>query len=157
MSLGENIYTLRKKQKLSQEQLAEKINVTRQTISNWELGETSPNPEQLIKISGVFGISIDELVGNDTYYMGINSATDTEAAQTASNEKSGAPKGTESGINHRIPFVISLVSAALWAVIAIIFFAGGNEILGILDVIICFIWVAVAIIQYKRFIKKNPN
>ena len=45
--LGENIYNLRKENKLSQEQLAEKINVTRQTISNWELGETSPNPEQL--------------------------------------------------------------------------------------------------------------
>lgn len=39
--LGENIYKLRKTKKLSQEQLAEKINVTRQTISNWELGGDS--------------------------------------------------------------------------------------------------------------------
>ena len=40
MQLGNNIQTLRKKKGLSQEKLAEKINVTRQTISNWELGET---------------------------------------------------------------------------------------------------------------------
>ena len=41
MKLGENIFKLRKEYNLSQEQLAEKINVTRQTISNWELGETA--------------------------------------------------------------------------------------------------------------------
>ena len=66
MQLGNNIQTLRKKKGLSQEKLAEKINVTRQTISNWELGETAPNPEQLILLSKEFDISIDELVGNDT-------------------------------------------------------------------------------------------
>ena len=38
MQLGNNIYNLRKEKGLSQEKLAEKINVTRQTISNWELG-----------------------------------------------------------------------------------------------------------------------
>ena len=65
MELGKNIYTLRKEKGLSQEKLAEKVNVTRQTISNWELGETSPNPEQLIFLSGALGKSIDELVGND--------------------------------------------------------------------------------------------
>ena len=45
MKLGNNILKLRKDCNLSQEQLAEKVNVTRQTISNWELSETSPNPE----------------------------------------------------------------------------------------------------------------
>ena len=68
MELGKNIYTLRKEKGLSQEKLAEKVNVTRQTISNWELGETSPNPEQLILLSGALGKSIDELVGNDIKY-----------------------------------------------------------------------------------------
>lgn len=64
MQLGKNIYDLRKQKGLSQEKLAEQINVTRQTISNWELGETSPNPEQLILLSRAFNKSIDELVGN---------------------------------------------------------------------------------------------
>ena len=47
MSLGNMILELRKKKGLSQEQLGEKVNVTRKTISNWELNETTPNPEQL--------------------------------------------------------------------------------------------------------------
>ena len=45
MALGQNILDLRKKNGLSQEQLGEKVDVTRQTISNWELEETSPNPD----------------------------------------------------------------------------------------------------------------
>ena len=69
MELGKNIRTLRKEKGFSQEKLAEKVNVTRQTILNWELGETSPNPEQLILLSGVLDKSIDELVGNDTKYI----------------------------------------------------------------------------------------
>lgn len=63
--LGENILNLRKKQGLSQEQLGEKINVTRQTISNWELNETAPNPEQLKLLSKALNVSIDELLDNE--------------------------------------------------------------------------------------------
>ena len=69
MELGKNINTLRKEKGLSQEKLAEKVNVTRQTISNWELGETSPNPEQLILLSGALDKSIDELIGNDLKHI----------------------------------------------------------------------------------------
>ncbi|MDE5599261.1 MAG: helix-turn-helix domain-containing protein [Lachnospiraceae bacterium] len=65
MELGKNISALRKEKGFSQENLAEKVNVTRQTISNWELSETSPNPEQLILLSKALDKSIDELVGND--------------------------------------------------------------------------------------------
>ena len=65
MKLGENLFHLRKKNHLSQEELAEKIKVTRQTISNWKLGETVPNPEQLKQLSKEFNISIDELLDND--------------------------------------------------------------------------------------------
>ncbi len=65
MALGQNIYELRKKKGLSQEQLGEKIAVTRQTISNWELGETSPNPEQLKLLSKTLDVSVDDLIDND--------------------------------------------------------------------------------------------
>ncbi len=65
MKIGEKILELRKKQGLSQEQLGEKVNVTRQTISNWELDETSPNPEQLKLLSSVLQVSIDDLLDND--------------------------------------------------------------------------------------------
>lgn len=77
MRLGEKVCDLRKKQGLSQEQLGEKINVTRQTISNWELGETSPNPEQLKLISKELKISIDELLDNE-----IHSTVDGKVSNT---------------------------------------------------------------------------
>ena len=64
--LNVNSYgVLIKSEEAQMEKLAEKVNVTRQTISNWELGETSPNPEQLILLSIALDKSIDELVGND--------------------------------------------------------------------------------------------
>jgi len=65
MSLGENILKLRKQKGLSQEELGDKIKVTRQTISNWELNETSPNPEQLKLLSKELKVSIDELLDNN--------------------------------------------------------------------------------------------
>lgn len=65
MKLGKNILKLRKQQGLSQEQLGEKVNVTRQTISNWELDETTPNPDQLKLLSKALNISIDDLLDND--------------------------------------------------------------------------------------------
>ena len=80
MELGKNINTLRKEKGFSQEKLAEKVNVTRQTISNWELGETSPNPEQLILLSGALEKSIDELVGNDTIHILKNECGDNAKA-----------------------------------------------------------------------------
>lgn len=78
MKLGDKILKLRKKKGLSQEQLAEKIDVTRQTISNWELGETSPNPEQLKLLSKEFGISIDELLDNDVQNVLVEKVSNTE-------------------------------------------------------------------------------
>jgi len=65
MSLGENIYNLRKSKKLSQEKLAEKINVTRQTISNWELNVTQPNPDQLKLLSINLETTVDSLLNHN--------------------------------------------------------------------------------------------
>lgn len=65
--LGKKIYEYRKKNAMSQETLAEKIGVARQTVSNWETGETSPNPEQLKMLSQIFNVSIDELLDNNVF------------------------------------------------------------------------------------------
>ncbi len=66
MSLGNQIHELRKKQNLSQEQLAEKVGVARQTISKWELGETAPDIKQAQMLSQILNVSLDGLLGNDT-------------------------------------------------------------------------------------------
>lgn len=78
MKLGENILRLRKECNLSQEQLGEKINVTRQTISNWELGETQPNPEQLTLLSKTLNVSVDELLSNDIKPILVEKVSNTE-------------------------------------------------------------------------------
>jgi len=83
MKLGNKILELRKKSGLSQEQLGEKINVTRQTISNWELGETSPNPEQLKLLSKAFNVSLDELLNNDINNVIIEKIEDTKKTNNA--------------------------------------------------------------------------
>ena len=65
MNFSEKLYELRKKEGLSQEELAEKVNVSRQTVSKWEMNQSSPEMEKLVNLSKIFDISLDELVGND--------------------------------------------------------------------------------------------
>ena len=78
MELGKKLLNLRKKKGLSQEELSERIGVTRQTISNWELGETSPNPDQLKLLSKELNVSIDELLDNDVKDILVEKVSNTE-------------------------------------------------------------------------------
>ena len=63
--LQENIYTLRRKAGLSQEQLAERLEVTRQTVSKWETGRSVPDLEKLEAMARVFGVTLNELTGTE--------------------------------------------------------------------------------------------
>jgi transcriptional regulator with XRE-family HTH domain len=62
MNLGERIYSLRTQKGMSQGDLAEALEVSRQSISKWETGGSVPELDKLIKLSQVFGITLDELV-----------------------------------------------------------------------------------------------
>ena len=64
MELSKQIKKYRAEANLSQEELADKVFVSRQTISNWELNETSPDLKQAEKLADIFNISMDELIGN---------------------------------------------------------------------------------------------
>ena len=63
--LNEKIIYYRKKNMLTQEELAYQLNVSRQTITKWEAGIIYPNVEYLIKLSNLFDVSIDSLVKED--------------------------------------------------------------------------------------------
>ncbi len=63
--LGEKIYQLRKRNGLSQEELASKLTVSRQAISKWELGVTTPDTENVVQLSKLFGVSTDYLLDDD--------------------------------------------------------------------------------------------
>lgn len=62
MEFNNKLYELRKQKGLSQEELAGRLNVSRQTISKWEVGESAPDMDNLVSISELFGVSLDELV-----------------------------------------------------------------------------------------------
>ena len=65
MTLGEKIQKLRKQRGLSQEALAEKVTVTRQTISKWELGQSTPDLDFIAQLSDIFNVSSDYLIKDE--------------------------------------------------------------------------------------------
>lgn len=65
MTLGNRLQRLRQRQGLSQDALAEKLGVSRQTVSKWERDEAVPEVEKLLRLSELYGVSLDELVKGD--------------------------------------------------------------------------------------------
>ena len=65
IKLADRLVELRKEHKLSQEALAEKLGLSRQSISKWERAEASPDTDNLIALAEVYGITLDQLLGNN--------------------------------------------------------------------------------------------
>lgn len=63
MTLGENLQRLRKEQGLSQEEVARRLFVSRQSVSKWELDQSEPGVEYLKALAELYGVSLDELAG----------------------------------------------------------------------------------------------
>lgn len=68
MMLGEKIALLRGQNKMSQGDLAEKLEVSRQSVSKWETGASVPELDKLIMMSKLFNITLDELVQTDVIH-----------------------------------------------------------------------------------------
>ena len=79
MNLSERIYNLRIQKGMSQGDLAEKLNVSRQSISKWENSSAVPDLDKIIKLSEIFDITIDELVKGETHK--VDDATDNAEKQ----------------------------------------------------------------------------
>lgn len=88
--IEENIRRLRKNAKMSQEDLAEKLSVVRQTISKWERGLSVPDAEMVIKIAALFNVPVSELLGMETQ---------TVAAGESRPDSSGAPHPAVSDVS----------------------------------------------------------
>ena len=65
MTFNEKLLSLRRKSGLSQEELAEKLSVSRQAVSRWENGETLPDAQNLLVLSDIFGVSVDSLLRDE--------------------------------------------------------------------------------------------
>ena len=62
MEFNNRLYQLRKQKGFSQEELANRLNVSRQTVSKWEVGDSTPDMEKLVAISGLFDVWLDMLI-----------------------------------------------------------------------------------------------
>lgn len=62
MGFSEKLQILRKRHGMSQEKLAEKLSISRQAVSKWESGQSTPDLEKLIMLSTIFGVSTDSLI-----------------------------------------------------------------------------------------------
>lgn len=82
MSLGNSLFNARKKSGLSQEQVAEKLGVSRQTISKWELDETLPDICQSKRLSALYHLTLDELVDFDVDVKEIEHAIESVSEET---------------------------------------------------------------------------
>ena len=96
MKLSDKILTLRKQSGLSQEELAEKLEVSRQAVSRWEVGSAQPDASNVLQLSKLFGVTADYLL-NDNY----ESDRDVPAVKT-----------TELNANKKIKKIIALSISA---------------------------------------------
>ena len=102
-NLSKNLYELRRRNGLSQEEMAEKLFVSRQAISKWERGEAYPDTENLIVISNIFGITLDELVHGD---LAVTDEVGEDENDAESNDDSSPTRVsvnmTESGLHIKV-------------------------------------------------------
>lgn len=79
--LGENIKSLRTALGWSQVDLAKKLNITKQTVSNWENENIQPSIEMLVRLSKIFGVTTDHLLGlESTMQINVDGLSDTAIA-----------------------------------------------------------------------------
>ncbi len=135
---SEKLYELRKKSGLSQEQLAEKLDVSRQAVSKWESGSAMPESEKLIAISEYFSVTVDYLL------------KDGEAPQ----EK--AEKTVKSSYAGAIVCVIGAACLIIWGLLSLFFSEVSNKIEESSAVIIdgngVFLIISVALVLTGAFL-----
>ena len=65
IEIANRLLEYRKKSGLSQEELAEKLNISRQSVSKWERAEASPDTDNLIELAKIYGVTMDDLLNVD--------------------------------------------------------------------------------------------
>lgn len=114
MTLGEKIISLRTSHKMSQGDLAEKLDVSRQSVSKWETGVSVPELDKLIMMSELFHITLDELVKSD-------STPEPNTNETCEVQTTYVIQKSEHNLNHIVGFM--LLGIGLLGVVLVLLFS----------------------------------
>lgn len=88
IEMANRLFELRKSHNLSQEELAEKLNVSRQAVSKWERCEASPDTDNLIGLAKIYELSLDELIFGEKNQKEESDKKDSETAENSGNNSS---------------------------------------------------------------------
>ena len=123
MALSEKLYELRKKGGLSQEQLAEQLDVSRQAVSKWESGKAIPESDTLISISEYFNVTLDYLMKEDNSVV-------SEAVADIENYQPIKSTGREKRILGMVACIGGIICLIIWGLISIFMPSTSNQISG---------------------------
>lgn len=141
MKIGQNIMMARKRLGISQEELANKLEVTRQSISLWETDQTVPTLDKLQLIATILNISLDELTGLKPLQEKV---TTNKPSQEEINRKLLIQKEKD---NKRLEIIIILITIAsflFWRI-------GIGIVLSIFGIILCFLNIKNKHLKYKDY------
>lgn len=150
MNLGETIYNLRKEKKLSQGDLAELLSVSRQSVSKWENNSAVPDLDKLVKLSTIFGVSLDELVKGE-----MPAGEADNGGQAAEAEHTDTAKSI---ITKR--FIVGMVLMGVGAIVGIMsmfLFGSIMALIFSLPFIICGAMVYVDAVLLSEFVCKDGS
>lgn len=120
MEFNNRLYRLRKQHGLSQEELAGRLNVSRQTVSKWEVGDSTPDMEKLAAMSDLFGVSLDMLVlGREDQPQAASAKPDlvttlSDKVLTAENKEKAARALKIAGIIAAAILIIDVISMIIY-------------------------------------------
>lgn len=141
MKIGQNIMMARKRLGISQEELANKLEVTRQSISLWETDQTVPTLDKLQLIATILNISLDELTGLKPLQEKV---TTNKPSQEEINRKLLIQKEKDNKRLEIIIILITIASVLFWRI-------GLGIVLSIIGIILCFLNIKNKHLKYKDY------
>lgn len=169
MTIGEKIFKHRKQAGLSQEELADKMNVTRQSISLWETDQTTPSLDSLILLAEIFDVSLDELCGT-------RAIKDEGQAHSDNSEESSCLAAVETNYTFNLINRVNKTAAKKFNILSVVFMIcaillsvgiiGSDAdntflIIPIFFIVLCSAWLIRLNLTLKKrtadFFKLRPN
>lgn len=145
MDLGNRLYELRKAKKISQEEAAEKLNVTRQTISKWETNQSQPDFDKIMPLCELYEIGVEELFGNQKVNSG-------EVKQEEVLEETDYKKKTALVVSTSVFFYFI---AVIWIILASSFSWLNEVVMLSIFLLICAIATVLLVYHFLSIPKKE--